>query len=134
MAAPRAGPPTQHQDLPQVTPPASASALAVRLTRLTQAVTETQSRALGLALDLGAISAELDTLRTGVVELAMREPGPEPSPFVWPEFYDGPPRYVRLANDGVVSASEHRGPSGPRPRPVAVVIGAEPWLFAGVVL
>ena len=126
MTAAHAGPPTQHQDLPQVEPPASASALAVRLTRLTQAVAETQDRALGLALDLGAIHAELATLTGGCVELAMAEDGPavaEPEPTVWPEFYDGGAR------------SDHRGPSGPRLRPVAVVIGSPGrGLFAGVVL
>ena len=153
-----AGPPTQHQDLPQIEPPASAPAMAARLARLTQAVTETQDRALGLALDLGAFQAELGALLAGARAMATDDPGPpytdpprtpaeqaerdsaatgralardtKPSPprtvsadGVWPEFYDGDEH------------SEYRAPTGARPRPVAVVIGADPaWPFAGRVL
>ncbi|MEE8174170.1 MAG: hypothetical protein V3T71_02480 [Dehalococcoidia bacterium] len=153
-------PPTQHQDLPQVRQPGSASELAVRLTRVAQAVTETQDRSLGLTMDLGAIQAELGTLRAAAVELAMLEPGPlvrlsaeeeaEEDSLIGPAYTD-PPRTpdAQRARDSRATArayrrdtagdggerSEHRGPSGPRPRPFAVVIGTdEAWPFAGVAL
>lgn len=113
-------PPTQHQDLPQVSAPASVSELAVRLSRIAQAVTETQDRSLGLTMDLGAIQAELATLRVAAIELAMLEPGP----------------FTVLAQAQDSDGDEHSESRGalaaPRPRPVT--IGAEPWLFAGVEL
>jgi hypothetical protein len=75
-------------------------------------------------MDLGAIQAELETLRAAAVELAMAEPGP----------------FAQLAREQAAGdggeRSEHRGPfTGPRPRPFAVVIGDdEAWPFAGVAL
>lgn len=130
------GPPTQHQDLPSTESPASASEMAVRLSRLTQAMAETQDRALGLAMDLGAIQAELGTLRAGAIELAMAEPGPfthlaQEQDRAEPTHGSG---HVQLWADGG-ERSEHRAAiAAARPRPVATVVGQEPWLFAAVVL
>ncbi len=121
-ARPRPGPdpPTQHLGLPQIQGPASASELAVRLSRVAQAALETQDRALGLSMDLGAIQAELATLRVAAIELAMAEPGPFTT--------------LAQAQDDGGEHSEHRAPTGARPRPVATVVGQDPWLFAAVIL